>query len=81
MKDEAGMIITYNCGLDALARQSRLDDAEKLFAEIEKTYGADLISYSTMIKALCVADRKEKAMEILKRMIESYPEMNISCVN
>ena len=38
--------------LDIYCSMEEHETAEKLFQEIEKTFGADLISYSTIIKGL-----------------------------
>lgn len=53
-----GMIITYNCALDIYANKLEISSAIKLFDEIEKYFEADLISYSTIIKALCNSEHK-----------------------
>lgn len=52
------MIITYNCALDIYARMLDINNAVKLFDEIDNYYKADLISYSTIIKTLCHGKQK-----------------------
>lgn len=47
------MIITYNCALNLYTNLNKIDDAIFLFDEIESYFGADHISYNTIIKALC----------------------------
>eukprot|EP00178_Gracilaria_changii_P020624 TRINITY_DN60136_c0_g1_i1.p1 TRINITY_DN60136_c0_g1~~TRINITY_DN60136_c0_g1_i1.p1 ORF type:complete len:101 (-),score=13.43 TRINITY_DN60136_c0_g1_i1:764-1066(-) len=64
-----GMIITYNCALDIYANMLDIEGAQKLFEEIQNNFDADLISYSTMIKALCNAGNKKLALDYLKKMI------------
>lgn len=51
--DLPGMIITFNCALDVYVRMQDISSALELFKEINNTFGADLISYSTIIKGLC----------------------------
>ncbi len=63
------IIITYNCQLDILVRKGDMNEAEKLFKEIERVFGADLISYSTLIKGLCYNERKKEAFEYLKELM------------
>lgn len=46
------MIITYNVALDLYHNAKAYDQAMSLFEEIDKNFGADLISYSTIIKGL-----------------------------
>lgn len=58
MKDLPGMIITYNCALDSLVRREQINEAVSLFAEIDQKFGADLISFSTLVKGLCSSNRK-----------------------
>ncbi|MCC6448005.1 MAG: hypothetical protein IT215_04905 [Chitinophagaceae bacterium] len=53
----------------------------KLFEEIENSFGADLISYSTIIKALCHCNRKILALEYLKKMIKSKINIDVSVLN
>lgn len=75
------MIITYNCALDIYAHNKDMDSAIALFEEIEKNFGADLISYSTIIKALTSNDRKVVALEYLKKMIKSKIVLDVSVIN
>ena len=76
-----GMIITYNCALDIYANIQDIEGAIGLFEEIEKYYEADLISYSTLIKALCNTGKKPLAMEYLKKMVRSNIKIDISVIN
>ncbi len=80
-KNLPGMIITYNCALDVLARTGDIDEALSLFKFINDTYTADLISYSTIIKALCLANRKQSALDYVKKMIHSKISVDISVIN
>ncbi len=80
-KDLPGMIITYNCALDIYAQNNRTQAALQLFQEIDRNYGADLISFSTLIKALCAGNMKKLALEYLKKMINSKITFDISVVN
>lgn len=57
-KSLPGIIITYNCALDIYANIPDIEGALNLFEEIEKNFEADLISYSTIIKALCNCNQK-----------------------
>jgi len=79
--DLPGMIITYNCALDLYVRKGDIANASILFKEIEKLYGADLISYSTIIKGLCQAEKKNEALEYIKKMMTTNVETDISVVN
>lgn len=79
--DLPGMIITYNCALDLYVRKGDIGSASILFKEVERLYGADLISYSTIIKGLCQAEKKSEALEYIKRMMSSNIETDISVVN
>lgn len=76
-----GIIITYNCALDIYANIPDIDGAIKLFEEIEHSFGADLISYSTIIKALCHSNKKAVALEYLKKMIKSKIKIDVSVLN
>lgn len=80
-KELPGIIITYNCALDIYANMPDIDGALALFDEIEKSFEADLISYSTIIKALCNCDKKIQALEYLKKMIKSKIKMDVSVIN
>lgn len=42
-----------------------------LFKEIEEKFGADLITYSTLIKGFCTLDRRKDGLELLKKMIQN----------
>ena len=80
-KSVTGMLITFNCALDGWVRKGDLNAAIKLFREIEESFGADLVSYSTIIKGFCGASRKTEAFELLQKMFESGVESDISVVN
>lgn len=75
------MIITYNCALDVYANNSDVDGAIALFEEIQTSYEADLISYSTLIKTLCSCNKKNAALEYLKKMIKSKIRIDVSVIN
>ncbi len=75
-----GMIITYNCALDILTKKNNIEAIIELFEEIDAIFKADLISYSTVIKALCV-DKKELALEYVKKMIQAKITVDVSVVN
>jgi pentatricopeptide repeat protein len=76
-----GMIITYNCVLDLYVKKNDVKGANELFKEIERVYGADIISYSTIIKGLCYAEKKFEAFEYIKRMLNSGVEEDITVIN
>lgn len=80
-KDLPGMIITFNCALDVLVRKKDMDTALELFNKINETFKADLISYSTIIKGYCQTNQLEKALDYVKRMINSKIEIDISVIN
>lgn len=80
-KDLTGMIISYNCALDVIVRKGEIEEAIKLFNEIDKIYKADLISYSTIIKGMCGKNMKTEALDCLKKMINSGIEIDISVIN
>ena len=75
------MLITYNCALDVYVRKNDINGALSLFDTIDKTFGADLISYSTIIKGLCISDKKRIALDFVKKMITSDSRMEISVIN
>ena len=77
----SGMLITYNCALDVLVRMNDMQKAYKLFEEIDSTFKADVVSYSTIIKGLCQADKKKEALDCMKNMINNLPSVDISVVN
>lgn len=52
-----------------------------LFEEIEKNFEADLISYSTLIKTLCHSNKKQMALEFLKKMIKAKIKIDVSVIN
>jgi pentatricopeptide repeat protein len=79
--EQPGMIITYNCMLDLLIIDSKIDEAMTLFYEIDKKFKVDLISYSTVVKGLCKANQRIKAFELINRMIESKIEYDVSIIN
>ena len=76
-----GMIITYNCALDIYATKQKVDLALELFDDINRTFKADLISYSTIIKALCHSEKKNLALEYVKKMIQAKIKIDVSVVN
>lgn len=77
----SGMLITFNCALDVMVRMNDMDNAYKLFEEIETNFKADIISYSTIIKGLCQFERKKEALECMKGMINNLVDVDISVVN
>lgn len=79
--DLPGMIITYNCMLDLYVKKNDLKSAVELFKDIDKLFGSDLISYSTIIKGLCMAERKVEAFDYIKKMLASNIETDISVIN
>lgn len=79
--DLPGMIITYNCALDIYAIEQKVDLALELFDEINKVFKADLISYSTIIKALCHTGKRALALEYVKKMIQAKIKIDVSVVN
>merc|ERR1719322_202429 len=79
--EQPGMIITYNCALDVFVHQERMEEALELFEEIDKTFKADLISYSTIVKGLCKLNDRNRAFTMIKRMIDSEIEYDISILN
>lgn len=76
-----GMLITYNCGLDAYVRMGDIDQATKLFDEIERKFGADLVSYSTILKVFIQNERKEKAYTYFVKLLNSDVKADVSIVN
>lgn len=75
------MIITFNCALDIYSNNLDTQSAIKLFEEIDQFFGADLISYSTIIKATCKADIKNVALEYVKRLVKANIHKDVSVVN
>ena len=75
------MIITFNCALDIYSNKLDTDAAIKLFEEIDSGFGADLISFSTIIKATCKANLKNTALEYVKRMVRANIHKDVSVVN
>ena len=80
-KNLTGMLITYNCALDALVRMNDMEKAYNLFEEIENTFNADIISYSTIIKGLCQNGRKKDALECTKSMVNNLSNIDVSVIN
>ena len=76
-----GMIITYNCALDILVRKNDIEGAMMLFVELSTHFTPDVISYSTLIKGLCTANRKTEAFEYIKKMINAQPDVDVSVIN
>jgi pentatricopeptide repeat domain-containing protein 1 len=76
-----GMLITYNCGLDAYVRVNKINEAIQLFNEIETRFGADLVSYSTILKVFIQNEQKEKAYTYFLRLLGSEIVADISIVN
>lgn len=76
-----GMIITYNCALDILVRKGDMITAMELFREIDTHFKPDLISYSTLIKGLCLANKKSEAFDFVKKMINSDITVDVSVIN
>lgn len=81
LTEQPGMIITYNCALDVLVHQEKIDEALALLDQIQKLFKADLISYSTIIKGLCKANRRTQAFQLIKQMIDSKIEYDVSIMN
>lgn len=79
--DLEGMLITYNCGLDAYVRLNKVSEAVALFNEIETRFGADLVSYSTILKVFIQAEKKERAYTYFLRLLNSEITADISIVN
>lgn len=76
-----GMIITYNCALDIYVRKGDVDNCMKLFEELNSHFVPDIISYSTIIKGLCTANRRNEAFTYVKKMMEVDPTVDVSVVN
>lgn len=51
-----------------------------MFEEIDRNVGADLVSYGTLIKILCLDKKHGKAFEYLQNMVEKWPTENVSSV-
>lgn len=81
LTEQPGMIITYNCALDVLVHQEKIDEALVLLDQIQKLFKADLISYSTIIKGLCKANKRTQAFQLIKQMIDSKIEYDVSIMN
>lgn len=81
LTEQPGMIITYNCALDVMINMGGIDNALVLFEEIDKQFKADLISYSIIVKGLCKINQKQKAFDMIKRMINSKIEYDVSIIN
>ena len=79
--DLDGMLITYNCSLDAYVRLGQLNEAVALFNDIESKFGADLVSYSTLLKVFIQNEMKEKAFLYFTRLLNSEIKADISIVN
>lgn len=77
----SGMIITYNCALDVLVRKKNISAAIELFSEINEHFSVDVISYSTMIKGLCQANKKNEAFSYIKDLIEFDGKVDVSVMN
>lgn len=78
---QPGMIITYNCVLDLLIIDSKIEEGMALFNEIDQKFKVDLISYSTFVKGLCKVNQRTKALELINRMIDSKIEYDVSIIN
>lgn len=75
------MLITFNCALDMYVWKGDIAGANLLFNEIDSIFGADIISYSTLIKGLCQADKKIEAFEYIKRLLSTSLPSDISVIN
>ena len=80
-KDLEGMLITYNCGLDAYVRMNKVEEAVSLFNEIENKFSADLVSYSTILKVFIQNDKKERGYKYFLKLLNGQVEADISIVN
>lgn len=80
-KNLSGMIITYNCALDVLVRKGEIQKALDLFTEINENFKVDIISYSTIIKGLCLANRKNEAFSYIKELIDFQGDVDVSVMN
>lgn len=76
-----GMLITYNCGLDAYVRMDRVSDAIGVFKEIETKFGADLVSYSTILKVFIQNNIKDRGYKYFLKLLNSNITPDISIVN
>jgi pentatricopeptide repeat domain-containing protein 1 len=76
-----GMLITYNCGLDACVRMNNLDQSINLFKEIETKFGADLVSYSTILKVFIQNNKKDQAFTYFLKLLNSTIKADVSIVN
>jgi pentatricopeptide repeat protein len=76
-----GIIITYNCALDLLIMDNRVEEALVLFQEIETLFKADLISYSTMVKGFCKTGRRQNAFNLIKKMMDDNVQYDVSIIN
>lgn len=75
------MAITYNCALDIYSNLNDVQSSINLFAEIEKLFKADLVTYSTMVKTLCNNDKKDLAFQYIKQMLNRKVVEDTSIVN
>lgn len=80
-KQLTGILITFNCALDCLVRKGDVEASLRLFREIDSSFGADLISYSTIIKGICATSRKDEAYGFVRKMLDSGIESDISVIN
>ena len=76
-----GMLITYNCALDAYVRLGETSNAIALFKEIDTRFKTDLVSFSTILKVFIQNNMKEKAYIYFLRLLNSTVMADISIVN
>lgn len=61
-------IISYNCVIDVAVRANDISRALTYFNALRSKFKPDMITYSTIIKGYCGADRLDEAIEMLSNM-------------
>ncbi|KAK1402352.1 putative pentatricopeptide repeat-containing protein, mitochondrial [Heracleum sosnowskyi] len=75
-------VVTYSTIIDSLAKDSFVDDALGLLAEMgEKGIHPNVITYSSLIQGLCNLNRWQDIMQLLKDMDNRKISPNVHTYN
>jgi len=64
-------IMVYNCALDACVLNGKMECAQELLQEMQRTCSLNLITYNTLMKGHCAKGDMEKAREVFREMEEA----------
>ncbi|KAG9147388.1 hypothetical protein Leryth_019644 [Lithospermum erythrorhizon] len=74
-------LIVFNTFLDVLCKSRKAEMAYKLFGMLRGRFRCDTITYNIIVNGFCLINKTNKALEILKEMVDRGLEPSLSSYN